>query len=86
MTEKNKVMKFNYTDAKGKHTTRTAYMLHNPSDMYLALDLTEFDQEDQAEYIKMLEELDKVFFDTIKEIGLGKQFRYFKPERLEKME
>lgn len=82
----NKVMKFNYTDAKDKHTTRIAYILHAPSDKFLALDLTEFDKEEQDQYIAELEELDEAFKEAIKEIGLSKQFRYFKPERLEKLE
>ena len=71
---------FDYTDAKGKHTHRVVYELSPVSDKMLAIDLTEFSEEERNFYAEQLENLHAVMKEEIKQLGLGNNYRFFKEE------
>lgn len=43
----------------------------------LAIDLTEFTEEERKEYEEILNSIHRQYLDAIKEVGLGNNFRYF---------
>jgi len=69
---------FTYTKPNGEASTRAVVVLREPTDMMLALDLTEFSEAEQAVYEEEVEEAQLMFKETINNIGLGSQYRCFK--------
>lgn len=84
MKSVNKVKDFTYKDAKGKVTQRKVWEVHPASDLMLALDLSEYDEEEQAFFIEQLEWLDTTFNKFVSELGLKNNYRTFKKDRIEK--
>lgn len=73
---------FTYTDSKKKTTERLAWMVHPASDFNLMLDLSDVPVEDVEHVMDELQELKDAYHDAIEEMGLGKQYRHFKPENM----
>lgn len=71
---------FDYVDAKGKHTHRVVYELSPISDKMLAIDLTEFNEIERAYYTEQLENIQAVFKEEVRQLGLGNNYRFFKEE------
>ena len=78
-----KVKKFQYKDTKGKETDREVYMIASPSDKYFGLDLTEFSEQEREYYIDELANLDEFIKDTVSQLGLKHNYRYFKKDKME---
>lgn len=78
----NKVKSFTYKDAKGKVTQRKVWEVHPATDLMLALDLSEYDEEEQEFFIEQLQWLDETFANFISELGLKSNYRTFKKERI----
>lgn len=78
---------FTYTDSKGKVTRRVAYMIKPASPNNLAIDLTEFNEEEQAVFNSALNEIGQTieeFYKTeLKALGLSNNYRMFKPEGMQ---
>jgi len=84
------MLKFEYTDNKGKHSHRVVFPIVEPGDSYLAIDLSEFDEDEQkayAEELKMIEEQVKELWSAeLDRLGLKHNWRRFKTERMENVE
>lgn len=76
------IKRFNYTDSKGKESSRVCWMVSPPSSNYFMIDLTEYDEDERLEYIQLLAEIHGQYQRAIKEIGLGTNYRNFKPSRM----
>ena len=74
------IKSFTYTKADGSSTDRVVLVLKEPTEMLLALDITEFSLEERAIYIAEVEEAEDTFKQSIKNAGLGSQYRFFKKE------
>ena len=74
----NNVLKYAvYTKENGESKERVLITL-NDSPHILALDVTEFDVDEQAAYSAAVEDAQAQFKETIRNIGLVNQYRYFK--------
>jgi len=71
---------FEYKKADGSVSDRVAIVLSKPIENVMMLDVTEFSKEEQALYSEAVEEAQLMFKETIKNLGLGSQYRYFKKE------
>lgn len=71
---------FEYTKADGATSERKVIPIHKPSEMMLALDVSEFPLEEQEIYAEAVLEAQEAFKEMIKNAGLGSQYRYFKKE------
>ena len=69
--------RFNYTDVKGKKTTRTVHPIGIVDDKLFCTDLSEYSAEEREEYMYILEALHKQYIQAIKDVGLGTNFRNF---------
>jgi len=69
---------FNYTKKDGSVTERLVYQLSPPSLMLFGLDLTEFDEAEQKDMIARMQLLDADYKEAIMDLGLDKQYRFFK--------
>lgn len=78
----NRLLNFIYKDKKGKVTDRTVYTVHPASDNMLAIDLTEFDDNERGFYTEQLSRLDDMVKQEIKELGLNGNYRNFKREAI----
>ena len=69
-----------------KDKTRDVIVISKPSDNYFMFDLSEYPDEErdhyEAEYIK----LHKEYLNSIKELGLSSNYRYFKEDKIEWIE
>ena len=70
--------KYNYTKADGSTTPRTVYEIAKPSDMLLAIDLSEFSPPERDEFEAGLQQLYDEYLTGIEQLGLGNNWRYFK--------
>lgn len=61
-------------------TERVVYPIQEPCDSMLAIDLTEFSEEERENYQVILEEMSKAFKDAINEVGLSHNYRRFLKE------
>lgn len=84
-----KILEFDYVDAKGDKTHRQVLVLSKPSENYLTIDVTEFDNND--DFCIMLDELDTLRAkhkdeetQLLDSWGLSK-IRAFKPSRMSNM-
>lgn len=69
-----------YTKADKTTSTRYIIELKPASDTVLALDVSEFSEEEQQVYLAEVTNAQEVFKETIRNIGLGSQYRFFKKE------
>jgi len=76
------MINFDYTDKKGKETNRTVWVMSPASDKVLCIDLTEFDEDERKEYARILEELKTSYMESIREVGLGTNFRQFFKDKM----
>lgn len=74
------IKSFTYTKADGSSTDRVVLVLKEPTDMMLALDITEFSLEERSVYEAEIKDAEDTFKESIKNAGLGSQYRYFKKE------
>jgi len=74
---------FNYTKENGDKSRRTVFQLMGTEDRFFCIDLTEFDAQEQDDYLVILNELHDNYIEAIKEVGLGSTFRTFLYERVD---
>lgn len=76
------VKHFKYMKPEGEISSRIAWEIHPASDKMLAIDLSEFSEEDRNYYIEQLNDLYTCLKEDIKQLGLSSNYRYFKKERM----
>jgi len=87
------IKEFCYKKADGTESDREVIVLSSPRDSYMALDISQFEEDEkdyyvaeyakiEAEFSQRLEELFKERNAKIKELGLGSCFRQFKKDRI----
>ena len=76
-----KVRHIGYVDSKGKETSRVVYVIHPVTDTMLALDLSEFDKDEQEYYTQELTRIDDMVKQEIAGLGLRSNYRNFKKDR-----
>lgn len=64
----------------GEETDRAVFPISKPSDFLHAIDLSEFDKEEQEYYFKSLSNLFYQVKEEIDNLGLGNNYRNFKEE------
>ena len=74
---------FYYRKKDNKVSERYVHPMGLNGDKLFAVDLTEFDVEERAEYEALLNSIHAQYIQAIKEAGLGQQFRYFFFEGIE---
>ena len=80
-----KERKFTYTKADGSVTKRVVAVVHEPSDLMLALDLTEFDSSEREYLLEKLTSAHKEYMAAINDgIGLKRKWRTFKESGIDK--
>lgn len=57
---------FNYTDLKNKVTSRTVFVVQEPSDKLHCIDVSELDDEQIVEFYNNYKTLQKTFLDQVK--------------------
>ena len=73
---------FMYRKPNGDESNRVGYVITPATDMNLTIDLSEFPKEERQELIAALKTIHNEFLDSISEMGLKHNFRYFKEERV----
>ncbi len=68
---------FYYTKKDNSVSERIVHPVGIVNDKLLALDLTEFDNDERDEYDAILKRIHSQYLQAIKDVGLGTQFRYF---------
>lgn len=63
-------------------SSRVVWEIHPASDKMLAIDLSEFSEEERDYYIEQLTAIYQVLKEDIKQLGLNSNYRYFKKERM----
>lgn len=76
---------FIYTKADGTSSERVVIPLREPTEMMLAIDVSEFSEEEKEAYSKAVEEAQEIFKQMIKEIGLSGNYRNFKKEGIQRI-
>jgi len=81
-----KFITFDYTDAKGKDTSREVLVTSEPTYLYSGTDLSEMSDEDQAEYVVRRMQLEEEYVAKIKQLDKefdnNYRFRQFKYENM----
>lgn len=72
-----------YTKKDGKSSERFVHIISEPGDCYLAIDFSEYNEEEREIYESQFLELHDEYLQAIKDIGLGSNYRWFKGEGLE---
>jgi len=75
-------MKKFYYNKNGKITERHVHVISKPSDKLFCIDLTEFTEEERSQYERELKNIHEEWLDTIRGLGLGTCFRYFKEDNI----
>ena len=75
--------RFNYTKENGDKSNRLVFTLMGDTERVFCVDLSEFSNEEQDDYLNILEQLHKNYMSAIKEVGLGSTFRTFLTERMD---
>jgi len=78
--------RFNYTDLKGKKTTRLVHPIGIVDDKMFCVDLSEYSAEEREEFTYVLDAIHKQYIQAIKEIGLGSNFRNFFFDKMTEVE
>lgn len=76
------VKDFTYTKKDGSVSERHVFVLKEPSDLMLAIDLTEYSPEERSDFEDLLEQLNQQFKDSIKEVGLASNYRNFNKNQI----
>lgn len=71
---------FDYIKKTGEVSNRCVWVISPPSDKMLAIDLSEYSEEDKNYYIEQLTDLFYVLKEDIKQLGLESNYRYFKKD------
>lgn len=81
-----KFIKFDYVDAKGRHTSRDVAVMYEASPNMFALDVCELDVEEQAqfavEYNRLLELHQAALDQLLMKHDLKNSMRYFVPSKM----
>ena len=75
--------RFKYTKENGDKSNRLVFTLMGDTERVFCVDLSEFSNEEQDDYLNILEQLHKNYMSAIKEVGLGSTFRTFLTERMD---
>jgi hypothetical protein len=67
---------------EGEISERYVWEIHPASDKMLAIDLSEFDENDRAYYVEQLKDIYETLKEDIKQLGLNSNYRYFKKDRI----
>ena len=82
-----KLISFNYTDLKGKVTTRQALVVQEASDKHSAIDVSEIEGDAVVEFARAYESARQVFLSKVTELEkqyeLRYRFRQFFPEKMD---
>lgn len=76
------IERFKYTKQNGDVSERTVFVIQQPTDNLLAIDLSEFEPEEQVAYEEQLQTIHNEFLDRIREVGLNRNWRAFKKSRM----
>ncbi len=79
------MIKFQYTKPNDEVSNRCLFVLNKPSDSYFGIDLSEFNEEEKAQYNLMLEGLMASVAKEIENLGLHHNYRRFKEERINEL-
>jgi len=66
-----------------KDKLRDVIVINKPTDNYFMLDLSEYTKDEQEFYEDEFDKLHKAYLNSIKELGLSSNYRYFKKDKLE---
>lgn len=80
----NTLNNFIYKKENGEVSERTVYVVREPTDLYLTLDLSKFSEDTREFLYSELRRLNEYYNDAIKELGLYGNWRTFKRERITK--
>lgn len=75
-----KLKNFRYTKADGSVTDRSVVVVHEPSNLMLAIDVTEYTEGERDYVLDELKTIQQVYMDSIEELGLKSKWRTFKKE------
>jgi len=78
--------RFNYTDLKGKKTTRIVHPIGIIDDKMFCVDLSEYTAEEREEFMYVLDSIHKQYISAIKEVGLSSNFRNFFIDKMTEVE
>ena len=75
-----KKVHFLYTKTNGDTSERVVLQLYGMNSNLMGLDISEFDEDERDVYEAEIERAHANFMDEIKDIGLGSNWRQFKPD------
>ena len=82
-----KITSFDYTDAKGKKSSRTVLVLANPNDKLSCIDMSELEPTDQGVFVLEYEKIHTEYLNKLTELqaehDLNHKYRQFFPEKME---
>lgn len=73
---------FKYRKPNGDESHRDVFVISSPSESYLTIDLSEFDDDEKEEYLDELENAKQYLADIINELGLKTNYRNFRNDRI----
>ena len=73
---------FTYEKPNGDISKRSTFVLREPTDLMLTIDLTEFTVDEQEYYEKQLNSLVESMKAEISNLGLDRNYRAFKKGRI----
>lgn len=76
------IKQFTYRKPEGEVSNRFVWEVHPASDKMLAIDLSEFDEDERIYLSGELQNIFEVMKEEIKQLGLGHNYRYFKKDRI----
>ena len=82
LNEEKDMKTFTYEKANGEISTRTVVPIHPASRNMLAIDLTEYADNERVYYEQEIEKAQAIFRNTIAHIGLGTNWRNFRNDRI----
>jgi len=77
---------FIYHKKDGTSKERFVVELHPISNTMLAIDLTEYDENERQELEDAIEYLKQDFLSNLYDLGVGSNFRKFKSDRIEEID
>lgn len=82
-----KLKTFNYTDLKGKNTTRTVLVVQEPTDKLSGIDITEATEQDAIEFALAYESARQAFLSQVSalqhQFDLKHRYRQFFQHKME---
>lgn len=86
MFKQNQRIEFIYTKANGSVSERDVFVISTPSDSYFTVDLSEFNEDEQAAYtralVQLYEDLKYQTAEAVQELGLSSCYRRFKANNI----